>query len=127
MSAPSYFSRYRFCTATADAQGRLFLSSPEPFGYQDLPDNTVHIATATDTWESLADRHFASLADQLATIDMEPSHLYWILADFQPDPRPDAADDTTLRIPAGTRLVLPSVGTVLDLVFNESRRAEYEA
>jgi hypothetical protein len=53
--------------------------------------------------------------------------LGWAIADFQPEPQPDCAFDPTLRIPAGLRLVIPSVNTVLERVFNESRRAAHEA
>lgn len=127
MGAPSYFSRYRFCTGIPDGQGRVYLSTPEPFSYVELSDNKTHVTTSTDTWESLADRYFGSLAEQLALIDMEPSHLGWVIADFQPEPQPDCAFDPTLRIPAGLRLVIPSVSTVLERVFNEKRRIAHEA
>ncbi len=127
MGAPSYFSRYRFCSAIQDGQGRLYFTSPEPFEYVDLPDNRLLTTIGTETWETIADQHFASLAPQLALIGMEPSHLAWVLQDFQPDPAPDAAFDGTLRIPGNTKLVLPSLSTVLERVFNESRRAAHEA
>lgn len=127
MGAPSYYSRFRFCTGILDGRGRLYFSSPEPFEYQDLPDNTVYVTVSTDTWESIADKRFASLAPQLELIGMEPSHLAWAIRDFQPEPQPDAAFDPTLRIPQGTRLVLPSVATILERVFNENRRASFEA
>lgn len=126
MGVPSYYSRYRFCSGLIDQKGRVYFSSPEPFTYLDLPDNRVHISTSTDTWESLADRYFAAMAGPLALVGMEPSHLYWILCDFQPEPQPDAAFDPTLRIPPGTVLVIPSVATVQERVFNERRRADFE-
>jgi hypothetical protein len=124
---PSYFSRYRFCSAITDGTGKLYLTNPVPFEYEDLPDNKVYVTVSTDTWESIADGHFNALADQLALIGMEPSHLYWVLCDFQPEPRLDAAEDPTRRIPQGSRLVLPSVSTVLERLFNEARRSDFEA
>lgn len=127
MGAPSYFSRYRFCTGIKDGAGRIYFSSPEPFEYVDLPDNKVHVTVSTDTWESIADKHFTSMTAQLALIGMEPSHLAWVLRDFQPEPQPDSAFDPTLRIPPATRLVLPSPSTVLERVFSERRRIAHEA
>lgn len=127
MGIPSYYSRYRFCTAYPDARGRLYFSAPEPFTYVELPDNQTHTTIATDTWESLADKFFRALTKQLALLDMEPSHLWWVLCDFQPEPQPDAAFDPTLRIPPGTKLVIPSVATVIERIFSEKRRPDFEA
>jgi len=127
VGAPAFFSRYRFCTGIVDGKRQVFLSSPAPFEYVDLPDNKVYTTVSTDTWESIADKFFASLAPQLELINMEPSHLGWVVRDFQPEPQPDAAFDPTLRIPQGLRLVIPSVATVLERVFNENRRVAFEA
>jgi len=109
---PRLYSRHTFCTAQTDDNGKLFLSEREPFRYQELPDNSVHLVAQGDTLWSLAYLYFQPLP--------RPSGLWWVIADFQPDP----IFDPTLQLAEGSYLIIPSVRTVLEKVFSESRRYE---
>ena len=110
---PREFSRYTFTNAALDSAGRLVLSSRERFRFEQLPDNRTHLVIGGDTLFNLANRRFKPLP--------RPAGLYWVIADFQPEP----IHDPTLRLEPGTVLIVPSVQTVLNRVFSESeRRAE---
>jgi hypothetical protein len=110
---PGINSRYLFCWGLKDDQGRIGLSEREFFGFQDLPDNRFYTVASGDSLFSLAERAFPSFDN--------PSELYWVIADFQPDPVVDA----TLALEVGRELVIPSENTVKTLVFNERRRADF--
>jgi len=109
---PRVNSRKMFCTAQADASGRLFLSERSRFLYRSLSDNIMHTVAAGESLFTIAARYYAAVD--------RPAGLWWVIADFQPDP----IFDPTLRIADGTVLVVPSLQTVLTLVFAEERRAE---
>jgi hypothetical protein len=49
-----------------------------------------------------------------------PAGLWWVIADFQPDP----VHDPTLSLEPGRVLVVPSIRTVQEEIFSETRRAE---
>jgi hypothetical protein len=49
-----------------------------------------------------------------------PSGLWWIIADFQPDP----IHDPTVRLTPGRTLYIPSLRTVQEEVFSDKRRKE---
>lgn len=107
---PRKYSRYTFCQATQQADGTLMLADYEPFPFQPLEDNTQYVAAAGDTWFTIAGRAFAPLP--------RPAGLYWILLDFQPQP----VLDPTVPPAPGTPIWIPSVRTVTELIFSESRR-----
>ena len=65
-----------------------------------------------ETLFSLAGRYFAALP--------RPAGLWWVIADFQPDP----IHDPTLSLEVGQVLLVPSVRTVVEEVFSEKRRQE---
>ncbi len=115
---PRQFSRYTYSTAFLEvlpdgtATGALILSDPEPFRFRPFRDNRIHNVVDGDSLFSLAFKFFRPLP--------RPSGLYWIIMDFQPDP----IHDPTIRLAKGTRLVIPSVRTVLEEVFSEKRRDE---
>lgn len=109
---PRRYSRYTFCVAVQDDAGRLFLTEREPYGFRALPDTRQHVVQEGDTLFSLAGRYFAPLP--------RPAGLWWILADFQPQP----ILDPTLALDLGRMLFVPSVRVVTEEVFNEARRAE---
>lgn len=119
------WSRHRFCTGYVDARGRVYLSEREPFAYRPLADNRVWHASEGDSLFSIADRMFGGLVGAPGLED--PSQLFWVIADYQPDPPPDWAADPTRRIPPGALVIVPSLRTVRELVFNEGRRREHEA
>lgn len=111
---PGDLSRYLFCHGLTDAAGRLFLSDRVPYRYRVLQDNRFHVVNEGDTLFSLAHIYFSRLP--------RPSGLYWVIADFQPDPIVDA----TRKLSIGTQLVIPSTRTLIEEIFNEARRDEFE-
>lgn len=112
--APRLFSRHTFCETLSDEAGRLYLTDREPYGYRDLPDNRVHLVAEGDTLQTLAAQYFSDLPDAAL--------LWWVIADFQPDP----IFDPTIALSPGSTLVIPSAQTVLGRIFDEARRDEVE-
>jgi len=111
---PGEWSRYLFCWGLKDQQtGRVGLSEREPFGYQDLPDNRYYTVAHGDTLFTIAERAFPSFPRACG--------LYWVIADFQPEPILDA----TLELEVGLELVIPSETTVRTMIFDERRRVEF--
>jgi hypothetical protein len=109
---PRRWSRYTFCSATLDDEGRLFLLDREPYRFQSFADNRQHVVQQGETLFSLAGRYFAPLP--------RPAGLWWVIADFQPDPISDA----TLQLDLGRVLFVPSVRVVTEEIFSETRRQE---
>ena len=109
---PRRFSRYTFSSAILDDDERLLLTDREPFRFRALPDNRQHVVKEGDTLFSLAGRYFAPLP--------RPAGLWWIIADFQPDP----VHDPTIALDVGRIVVVPSLRTVTEEVFAERRRLE---
>jgi len=95
-----------------DDDERLHLTDREPFRFQPLSDNRQHLVREGDTLFSLAGRYFASLP--------RPSGLWWVIADFQPEP----VHDPTLGLELGRLVVVPSVRTLVEEIFSEKRRVE---
>jgi hypothetical protein len=109
---PRRFSRYTFTSAVKGEDGRLFLTEREPFRFRSLPDNRQHVVKEGETLFSLAGRYFAPLP--------RPAGLWWVIADFQPDP----IHDPTVALEPGRLLVVPSIRTIQEELFSESRRGE---
>jgi hypothetical protein len=107
---PRVFSRHALTSAIQDDQGRTYLSDREPYGFQNFPDNVQHVARTGDTLSSLAARYFTGFD--------RPDGLWWIIADFQPQP----ILDPTLALEEGTMIFVPSVRTVHEEIFSERRR-----
>ncbi len=105
-------SRFSFSLGIRDAAGKMYLTDYEPFAYQAFPSNIMHVCTDDQTLQGIADLYFSPLPDAAL--------LWWIIADFQPQP----IRDPTLRLVAGQTLVIPSMQVVLDKIFSETRRAE---
>ena len=103
-------SRHSFTEALTDEQGRVYLTSPEPYRYRDLPDNVAHRVGEGDSLFTLASRYFRPLPDA--------AQLWWVIADFQEDP----ILDPTVSLTPGTILFIPSMATLLGRIFAESRR-----
>jgi hypothetical protein len=101
-----------FTSAVQDDEGRLVLTDREPFRFRSLPDNRQHVVKEGETIFSLAGRYFAPLP--------RPAGLWWVIADFQPDP----IHDPTIALEPGRVLVIPSVRTVQEEIFSERRRGE---
>jgi hypothetical protein len=109
---PRRFSRHTFTSAVQDGAGRLVLTDREPFRFRSLPDNRQHVVKEGESLFSLAGRYFAPLP--------RPAGLWWVVADFQPDP----IHDPTIALEPGRVLVISSVRTVLEEIFSERRRGE---
>ena len=105
-------SRHSFTVGLRDDEGRLYLSERVPFGYRDFPDSRVHIVSEADSLFTLAGRYFEPLPRACG--------LWWVIADFQPDP----IFDPTLALDVGRRMVIPSVRVVTDVILADSRRSE---
>ena len=103
-------SRYRYCHAYADAAGVMYLDEREPFAFRREADNRLHLVIAGDTWWGLAYRYFQGID--------RPEGLWWLLCEFQPTP----ILDPTLRLAAGTLVVIPSLRLVRMEVFSEAER-----
>jgi len=108
--SPRRLSRYSLSLAIKDEAGRLFLTDPEPFRYQELPDNLYHTVIEGDTLWALAPRAWPNIPDA--------ELLWWVAAWFQPQP----IHDPTLALEVGRVLVFPSERTVLEKVFSPARQ-----
>lgn len=105
-------SRHTFCLAWFDSAGRVYLDDRSPYGYRAFADNSVHVVLEGETIWSIAGQHFAP--------HPRAAGLWWVVADFQPNP----IHDPTIALVAGSLLVLPSLRTVLEEVLGEQRRSE---
>lgn len=110
MDAQSY---YLFSEGIWDEDGNLWLYPPVPYAYRELDDTIEHTVIDGDTPWSIAGRYWAALGSRA-------SELYKLICDFQPTPIIDA----TVRLEAGTTIYVPSLRTVVEEIFNESRRLE---
>lgn len=109
---PRRWSRYAYTQGALEADGTLQLSEYEPFRYVDLSDNRQYTVRAGDTYFHIAGQFFNGLP--------RPAGLWWVICDFQPQP----VVDPTVPPAVGTVLIIPSVRTVQEQIFNETRRAE---
>lgn len=109
---PRNLSRHVYSQGVRDSTGALVLTTPEPFRYVALDDNEFYTVNRGDTLFSIAGRKYRVIDPDRA------SGLWWIVADFQPDP----IHDPTVSLDHGRVLVLPSVRTVIERIFNEQRR-----
>lgn len=111
---PRARSRHIFTLGVNDTAepDKLQLTDREPFLFQDLPDNRMHLVGDGDTYHSLAARYFDPIESA--------ANLWWIICDFQPEP----VHDPTIALVPGTTLVIPSVRTVFEAIFADKRALE---
>lgn len=83
----------------------------EPYRFRVFADNVEHVVREGDTLWTLAHRYYLGVE--------RPAGLWWIIADFQPQP----IHDPTLALVPGAVLVIPSLRTVQEEIFSERRRA----
>lgn len=107
---PRVNSRYSFTTAITDGADVVHLYGEEPFRYRDFPDNRQHVVRQGDTLFSLAAKYYRNVE--------RPDGLWWVIADFQPEP----IHDPTITLTPGRVLVIPSLRTVLEEILSERRR-----
>ncbi len=111
---PRVRSRHLFTLGVKDSAvpDLLQLTEREPFTFKNLTDNRLHLVLDGDSLFALAARYFDPI-EGAAT-------LWWVIADFQPDP----IQDPTIALQAGSTLVIPSVRTVLEAIFSNTRADE---
>lgn len=109
---PTRDSRHIYSRGRSDSAGRTFLTERVPYRYRDFADNERHTVSQGDTLFSLAAYYFAG--------SESPSLLWWIIADFQPNP----IIDPTIALQPGQVLVIPSLRTVIEEVFSDARYDE---
>lgn len=89
-----------------------FLGDRAPFFYRGLPDNLVHLVVEGDTLQSLAFRYYGALSTRTSSA----AQLWWVIADFQPEP----IHDPTKSLTPGAYIVLPSLETVQTVILTRS-------
>lgn len=109
---PRRFSRFTFSAAILDDDGRLLLTEREPYRFRALADTRQHVVQQGETLFTLAGRYFAPLP--------RPAGLWWVIADFQPEP----IHDPTLALDLGRLVFVPSVRVITEEIFAEARRQE---
>lgn len=109
---PQRWSRHLYTAGVEQEDGRQLLTDRERFPFRSFRDNRIHVVSQGDTLWGLANRYFAGLP--------RPAGLWWVIADFQPNP----IRDPTLALAPGTTLIIPSVRTVQEEVFNARRQRE---
>lgn len=105
-------SRFIHSRGLTDAAGRLYLTQPVPFRYRQLADNRFHTALQGDHLHGLAERYFAPTPGA--------AQLWWVIGHFQPRP----IHDPTIELTPGRVIVIPSLRTTVELIFNPTRAAE---
>jgi len=110
--APRLYSRHTFTRGVKDADERVFLTEREPYRYRALSDTRSHVVAQGDTLFNLAARYFSSFK--------RPAGLWWVIADFQPDP----VYDPTISLSPGRVMLIPSERVIVERIFAESRRLE---
>ena len=113
---PRRYSRHMFVLGITDADGptpdAAMLTDREPFYYRKYDDTRQHIVQQGETLWTLAARYYADF--------QRPSGLWWVIADFQPEP----IHDPTITLTPGTVLHIPSARTMSEAIFSASRRLE---
>ncbi len=109
---PRQFSRHALCSARTGARGALALDERQRYTFRNLPDNITHRVQYGDSLWTLAARYFQGVE--------RPAGLWWVIADFQPEP----VFDATIRLTPGSLIVVPSLRTVLERILNEDRRGD---
>lgn len=110
---PRERSRHIFTTGTRlddIGEEELFLTEREPYGYKQRDDNRARVVDSGDTLYTLAGRFFRRLP--------RPAGLWWVVADYQPQP----IHDPTIQLSVGSIVVIPAERVVDEEIFSEDRR-----
>lgn len=110
---PRLGSRHTFCRGVLDQDGRRFLSEREPFEFREFNDSIWHTVQQGDSWWNLAARYYRGMP--------RASGYWWAIADFQPS----RVVDPTLELEVGTRVVVPSLRVLTDVILSPRRRQEH--
>lgn len=95
----------------------VYLTDREKYRYELLSSNISHVVREGDTLQNLAARYYAAFSDPPR---FSAASLWWIIADFQPQP----IHDPTIVLSDGATIVIPSKRTVTDRVFNPNVRTD---
>lgn len=109
---PRQFSRHSLTLAALNSEKQSWLLDRLPFRFSAYDDNRRHMCVQGDTLFHLASKFFKPI--------VRPAGLWWVIADFQPQP----IHDPTIQLLPGRMLIIPSVRTVVELIFSPSRRQE---
>jgi hypothetical protein len=104
------YSRYQYCVARRDEQGKLVLDEREPVRYKVSKDNIYHKVIDGDTLWGLANRYFREFP--------RPAGLWWVIAEYQTPP----ILDPTIKLDIGSFVVIPSSRFLKTVVFSEEQR-----
>ncbi|HWN70639.1 MAG TPA: LysM domain-containing protein [Haliangium sp.] len=108
---PMRDSRFEHCRAIRDDAGNLYLTEREPYRFRPLPDTRIHTVAEGETLYTIAGRYFRPRPRACG--------LWWIIADFQPDP----ILDPTLALEPGRRLFITSLRVVEEEILGPRRVA----
>ncbi len=111
---PRQFSRFSLSGAINSGPNSAdqILTERVPFRFVADPNTVQHSVVAGDSLFTIAARYYGTLD--------RPAGLWWVIADFQPDP----IHDPTLALEPGTTIFVPSLQLVQSEVFNEARRVD---
>ena len=117
MPGPRRYSRHLYSLGFHDdeadgSEGPLQLTEREPYAYREFADNRVHVVAQGETLFTLAAKYLSPIP--------RAAGLWWIVADFQPDP----IHDPTITLTPGSTIIVPSMRTVLESIFSDTRRLE---
>jgi hypothetical protein len=101
---PGIVSRHQTAYGYYDESNIPFLGDRSPYFYRELTDNIVHKVVEGDTLQNLAYRYYQALSEGVNSA----AQLWWVIADFQPEP----IHDPTRSLTPGSYVVLPSLNTV---------------
>lgn len=115
---PRWPSRHMFCEGIySSPRGSvvLMLTDRTPFRFRPLGDTITHIVKDGESLYQIAGMYYRYAFER-------PAGLWWVIADFQPDP----IFDPTIALVAGSILFVPSIRTIEEFVINEARREELD-
>lgn len=107
---PRTGSRYMFCNGVRDDDGKLYLTDREPYRFHEHNDTRTHRIVQGETLFDLAGRYFAPLPRACG--------FWWAIADF------NEIQDPTLALETGSRLFIPSVRVLTDVILGQARKQE---
>jgi len=93
-------SRYKHATIIRRDDNVLYLSLRPRISYFGGYDEILHKVLLGDTLHNIASRYYNAFPDA--------ADLWWIIADFQPEP----INDPTVRLEPGSWIVVPAPDTV---------------